>query len=80
MVALGVPRQEIWIKKYKEAFSETVMIGVGGSFDVWSGKVKRAPAIFRSLKLEWLYRITKGGHLELNVLFLHCHTLFFRFW
>lgn len=59
LVALGVPRQEIWINKNKQLFNQTVMIGVGGSFDVWSGKVKRAPALFRSLKLEWLYRITK---------------------
>lgn len=59
LVALGVPRQEIWIKKYKNMFPNTVMIGVGGSFDVWSGKVKRAPALFRSLKIEWLYRIVK---------------------
>lgn len=59
LVALGVPKQETWIQKHKNTFCNTVMIGVGGSFDVWAGKVNRAPALFRSLKLEWLYRISK---------------------
>ena len=35
------------------------MIGVGGSFDVWSGYVKRAPEIYQKLGLEWLYRTLK---------------------
>lgn len=57
LIALGVPRQETWINKYKHLFPQSVLIGVGGSFDVWSGKVKRAPLIFRKLKLEWFYRL-----------------------
>lgn len=57
LVALGVPKQEIWIKKYEHLFPNTVLIGVGGSFNVWSGKVKRAPKIFRDFKAEWLYRL-----------------------
>ena len=35
------------------------MIGLGGSFDVWSGVVKRAPVIYQKLGLEWLYRTVK---------------------
>ncbi len=35
------------------------MIGVGGSFDVWAKKIKRAPVIFRMFGLEWLYRLIK---------------------
>jgi N-acetylglucosaminyldiphosphoundecaprenol N-acetyl-beta-D-mannosaminyltransferase len=35
------------------------MIGVGGSFDVWSGMVQRAPKIYQKLGLEWLYRTIK---------------------
>ena len=35
------------------------MIGIGGSFDVWSGYVKRAPEIYQNLGLEWLYRTIK---------------------
>ena len=58
-VALGVPRQETWIEEYKSMFlPSTVMIGIGGSLDVWSGIKKRAPRFFLMLNLEWLYRIT----------------------
>ncbi len=57
LVALGAPKQEIFIAKYKEQLSGKLMIGVGGSFDVWSGKVKRAPIFFRKLGCEWLYRL-----------------------
>ncbi len=56
-VALGVPKQELWIAKQKEILSSTVMIGVGGSFDVWAKKVKRAPSVFRKFGLEWFYRL-----------------------
>jgi len=56
-VALGVPKQELWILKYRDAFKSTLMVGVGGSFDVWANKVKRAPFIFRKLGLEWFYRL-----------------------
>ncbi len=56
-VALGVPKQERFISKYKNILNPCVMLGVGGSFDVWSGKVKRAPVLFRKFGLEWLYRL-----------------------
>jgi N-acetylglucosaminyldiphosphoundecaprenol N-acetyl-beta-D-mannosaminyltransferase len=59
LVALGVPRQEYFLDRWHQAFPHTVMVGVGGSFDVWTGTVKRAPALFRSLNLEWLYRLLK---------------------
>ncbi len=57
-VAMGVPKQEVWIRNYKKDF-QSIMIGVGGSFDVWSGKINRAPLIFRKFGLEWLYRLLK---------------------
>ena len=56
LVALGSPRQEIWINKYSQLFPKSIMIGIGGSLDVWSGKVKRAPEWFRDNHLEWFYR------------------------
>lgn len=59
LVALGVPKQEIFIKNYKNEFPNTIFVGVGGSFDVWSGNVKRAPKVFRQLGLEWLWRLIK---------------------
>ena len=59
LVALGVPKQEIFIKKYLREFNNTIFVGVGGSFDVWSGKVKRAPLFFRKIGCEWLWRLLK---------------------
>lgn len=56
-VALGVPKQELWISKYKKILNHTIMVGVGGSFDVWANKVKRAPLAFRKLGLEWFFRL-----------------------
>jgi len=58
-VALGAPKQEKWIDHHYPNFSKGVFVGVGGSFDVLSGTVKRAPKIWRTLNLEWLYRIIK---------------------
>lgn len=49
--------QEPWIAKYKEELGVPVMMGVGGSFDVISGKLKRAPAAFQKMHLEWFYRL-----------------------
>ena len=59
LVALGAPKQEEFIQNYRKDHPETVMIGVGGSFDVWSGEVERAPKIYQDLGLEWLYRTVK---------------------
>lgn len=59
LVALGSPKQELFIKKCREQLKESVFIGVGGSFDVWANRVERAPLIFRKLWLEWLYRTIK---------------------
>ena len=57
LVAMGVPRQEFFIDRWQSHFAHAVVIGVGGSFDVWSGFTKRAPAFFRKLHLEWFYRL-----------------------
>lgn len=58
-IALGVPKQEYWIGQYRRLFSSpTVFVGVGGSFDVWSGLKKRAHPLFLKFNLEWLWRIT----------------------
>lgn len=59
LVALGSPRQEEFIVEARKLLPEAVMVGVGGSFDVWSGEVERAPEIFQKLGLEWLYRTVK---------------------
>ncbi len=59
LVGLGSPKQEEFIDKYKDRINATVFIGCGGSFDVMSGKVKRAPKIMRKMGLEWFYRLLK---------------------
>ncbi|MGG6312631.1 WecB/TagA/CpsF family glycosyltransferase [Paenibacillus macerans] len=58
-VARGAETQEPWIAKYKDVLRVPVMMGVGGSFDIISGRTKRAPMAFRKLRLEWLYRLLK---------------------
>lgn len=58
-VALGAPKQEFMIAKLRKYLPTAIFIGVGGSFDVWSGVVKRAPEAWRKLGLEWLYRTIK---------------------
>jgi N-acetylglucosaminyldiphosphoundecaprenol N-acetyl-beta-D-mannosaminyltransferase len=57
LVALGIPRQEVWIAQNRQICPQAIWVGVGGSFDIWSGTKKRAPAIFQKLNLEWLYRL-----------------------
>ena len=59
LAALGSPKQEEFIYKLKSRLPNTLMIGVGGSFDVWSGEVERAPEIYQKMGLEWLYRTLK---------------------
>ncbi len=59
LTALGSPKQEIFNRRVKDILPETLAIGVGGSFDVWSGMVKRAPVFWQKAGLEWLYRTIK---------------------
>ena len=58
-VAMGSPRQEIFIDKIINVTNSKIYMGVGGSFDVFAGSVKRAPKWMISLGLEWLYRVYK---------------------
>jgi N-acetylglucosaminyldiphosphoundecaprenol N-acetyl-beta-D-mannosaminyltransferase len=57
LVGLGVPRQEFWIREHRHLVPEATWVGVGGSFDIWSGKKIRAPKWFCDNNLEWLYRL-----------------------
>ncbi len=59
LCAMGSPKQEQFISEAKKLLPDSLFIGVGGSFDVWSGMVKRAPEIYQKLCLEWLYRTVK---------------------
>jgi len=56
-IALGSPRQELWIQKYLPSLNVKICQGIGGTLDVITGRVKRAPALFRRFGLEWFYRL-----------------------
>jgi len=56
-VALGSPKQEVWISKNIQNLNAKVVMGVGGSFDFISGEVVRAPRFLQNLGLEWLFRL-----------------------
>ena len=56
-VAMTSPNKEIFLNKYKSLISVPFIMGVGGSFDVVSGFVKRAPLWMQNNGLEWLYRL-----------------------
>lgn len=58
-VCLGCPAQEVWMYENRGKIKVRLMGGFGGSFDVFSGSVKRAPKLFIKLGLEWLYRLLK---------------------
>jgi N-acetylglucosaminyldiphosphoundecaprenol N-acetyl-beta-D-mannosaminyltransferase len=57
LVGFGSPKQEKWISSYKDLLGVPVSIGVGGSFDMAAGVVKRAPIWMRSFGLEWVFRL-----------------------
>lgn len=56
-VGRSAERQDPWLARHKECLGVPVMMGVGGSFDVLSGRLRRAPASWQRLGLEWLYRL-----------------------
>ena len=58
-VCLGVPMQEKWIAEHRHEINAKLIIGLGGTLDVFAGTVKRAPKFFVKANLEWLYRLIK---------------------
>lgn len=56
-VAMPTPRKERFLAAHRHQLEVPFIMGVGGSFDVWAGKVKRAPEAMQRLGLEWLYRV-----------------------
>lgn len=56
-ICTGAPRQEKWMRENIDKLNVKLMAGLGGSIDIYSGNVKRAPLIFRKLNLEWLHRL-----------------------
>ena len=58
-VCLGAPKQEKWIAEHKDELGAKLLLGVGGSLDVWAGTVERAPEKYQKAGLEWFYRLLK---------------------
>ena len=56
-VGMGAPRQDYWISRNKARIKGAICLGVGGSFDVLAGKVRRAPDWMGRCGLEWLFRL-----------------------
>lgn len=60
LVGLGAPRQERWMVRHKDDFPFVrIMMGVGGVFDIWSGRLRRAPKLMRVFGFEWLWRLAQ---------------------
>lgn len=59
LVAMGIPRQEKWISRHLAELGVPVCIGVGGTLDVFSGTVRRAPVWMQRSGLEWLFRLVQ---------------------
>jgi N-acetylglucosaminyldiphosphoundecaprenol N-acetyl-beta-D-mannosaminyltransferase len=58
LVGLGSPKQERWIAEHAARLpSARIVIGIGGAFDMWAGRLRRAPTGLRRLGLEWAWRL-----------------------
>jgi len=57
ILCLGAPNQERWMMRYKSRVGDCLMMGLGGSIDVWAGEVRRAPRWVIRLSLEWFWRL-----------------------
>jgi len=75
LVAMGVPKQEKWINKNLKSLNIPVCMGVGGSFDVLSGRIPRAPLWMQKHGMEWIYRLIKQPNRAFRVL-----ALFYFIW
>lgn len=56
-VAMGSPRQEIFMRDCRLVYPDALYMGIGGTYDVFTGHAKRAPEFWQNLGLEWLYRL-----------------------
>lgn len=65
-IAMGSPKQEYWICRHRQAINASFCLGVGGSFDVASGSIKRAPKIFRMTGTEFLFRFVREPRKRLS--------------
>jgi len=75
LVGMGVPKQEKWINKNLNRLDVPVCMGVGGSFDVLSGRIPRAPLWMQRHGMEWIYRSIKQPNRAFRVF-----ALFYFIW
>lgn len=78
LVAFGAPRQDYWIRQHRERLGVPVCIGVGGSFDLLSGRISRAPSWMQRSGLEWLYRFGREPARLWKRYFVHDLPVFLR--
>lgn len=76
LVCLGAPKQELWMQRWGEATGARLLLGLGGSLDVFAGVAQRAPAFYCDHGLEWLYRLMKnpsriGRMMKLPLFLIH---------
>lgn len=69
-VAMGIPKQEKWIDRHRKTLGVPVSIGVGGTFDVLSGRVRRAPLWMQRIGMEWLWRVAHNPRKVSKVMLL----------
>ncbi len=75
-VCLGAPKQELWMAKNGKATGARLLCGLGGSLDIFAGKVERAPEFWSRHGLEWFYRLCKeprriGRMMKLPLFLVH---------
>lgn len=76
LVCLGAPKQELWMQRWGEATGARLLLGLGGSMDVFAGTAQRAPAFYCKHGLEWFYRLMKnpsriGRMMKLPLFLIH---------
>jgi len=76
-VAMSSPKKELFMSKYKDVLSNVnFSMGVGGSFDVIAGILKRAPLSVQNVGMEWFYRLLQEpGRLWKRYLFGNCRFI-----
>jgi N-acetylglucosaminyldiphosphoundecaprenol N-acetyl-beta-D-mannosaminyltransferase len=58
-VGIGQPKQEIWMREFRDDLDAPMLVGVGAAFDFHAGLVPQAPAWMQNLGLEWVYRLAQ---------------------
>lgn len=76
LVCLGAPKQEKWMAQYGAATGAKLLLGLGGSLDVFAGVAQRAPEFYCKRNLEWFYRLIKnpsraGRMMKLPLFLVH---------